>query len=86
MSCFQNKSALAEINKDLLVVQSNGHISVLTFLALLETLTVLTTLSLNLFSMAPLTSLHSDFLLTRLDTLLLSLFQALLWPLCSTHY
>lgn len=73
MSCFQNTTALAKISKDL-VVQSNGHISVLTFLALLVTLTVLTTLTLNLFSVAPLTSLYSDFLLASLDTLLLSLF------------
>lgn len=47
MSCFQNKSALAKINKDFLIVQSNGYISALTFLALLA-LMVLTTLSLNL--------------------------------------
>lgn len=74
MSCFQNKTALAKISKDV-VVQSNGHISVLTFLAFLVTLTVLTTtLTLNLFSMAPLTSLYSDFLLASLDALLLSLF------------
>lgn len=86
MSRFQNKSALAKINKDLLVVQSNGYISVLTFLALLVTLMVLTTLPLNLFSTAPLTLLHSDFLLAYLDILLLSLFRAVLWPLCSRHH
>lgn len=74
MSCFQNKSALAKISKDLLIVQSNGHISVFSFLALVVTFTVLTTLILNLFSMAPLTPLYSDFLLASLHTLLLSLF------------
>lgn len=85
MSCFQNKSALAKINKDFLIVQSNGYISALTFLALLA-LMVLTTLSLNLFSTAPLTWLHSDFLLACLDTLLLSLFRTVLWTLCSSHH
>ena len=59
------------INKHLVVAQSSGHFSVLTFLALSVTLTALTTLSLNLFSMAPLTSFHFGFLVSCLDTLLL---------------